>query len=154
MKSSKIPSPIGLLVACVLAACSGSSSQPPRADASPDLGDARGDTPLPDAASVADSSADEAPDLSVRDAASHAETGPVDTLGPLVDAAGQVDAAGSDASQAKDSGIDTRAVDLATADVLASEAGGEAQPAFACSSLGAVPSDVSQRLCFDFSDPS
>ena len=153
MKSSKIPSPIGLLVACILAACSG-SSQPPPADASPDLADARGDTSLPDAASVVDSSAAEAPDLSVSDAASHVETGPVDTLGPLADAASLVDAAGSDAFQAQDSGIDTHAVDLTTADVLASEAGSEAQPAFACSSLGAVPSDVSQRLCFDFSDPS
>ena len=31
---------------------------------------------------------------------------------------------------------------------------GEVQPAFACASLGPFQSNVSQRLCFDFSDPS
>jgi hypothetical protein len=151
MKSSKIPSPIGLLVACLLAACGGSSSQPP-ADASSDLKDATGN-PLPDAANVADSLAAEVP---VSDAAPKVDAGPVDTLVPLVDAAGP-DAAGPDAAdtaQNADSRLDAQSVDLPTPDVLASDTGGEAQSAFACSSLGTVPSDVSQRLCFDFSNPS
>ena len=150
MKSSKIPSPIGLLVACLLAACSGSSSQP-AADASVDARDAASN-PLPDAAKVPDSLAAEA---SLSDAApkQDADAGPVDTLVPLVDAAGP-DAAGIDAAQNSDSRIDAQSVDLATADILAVDTADQAKSTFACSSLGTVPSDVSQRLCLDFSDPS
>jgi hypothetical protein len=39
-------------------------------------------------------------------------------------------------------------------EVAASEAGGETPASFACGSLGPVASDVSTRLCFDFSSPS
>jgi hypothetical protein len=152
MKSSKIPSPMGLLVACVLAACGSSSSQPPPADASVDLKDARGgDTALPDLANapdVADSAAADVPDLSPGDVASQREVGPIDTLGPVVDAAGPDTTQNADSSRV----VDAQSVDMTAVDALASEAGGAST--FLCSSLGAFASDVSQRLCFDFSDPS
>ncbi len=155
MKSSKTPRPIGLLVACLLAACGGSSSQP-AADASVDARDAASN-PLPDAANVPDSLAAEAP-LSDAAPKQDADAGPVDTLGPLVDVAGPdaagSDTAGRDATPNSDSRADAQSVDLTTMDGLAVDAAGVPQSTFTCSSLGAVASDVSQRLCFDFSDPS
>jgi hypothetical protein len=156
MKSSKIPSPIGLLVACLLVACGSSSSQP-TVDASADAKDAA-NNPLPDAAKVADSLVADVP---VGDAAPKvdADAGPVDTLVPLVDVAGpdaaRLDTAGLDAAQNSDGRIDAQSVDLTTTlDALAIDTASVAQSTFTCSSLGAVASDVSQRLCFDFSDSS
>jgi hypothetical protein len=144
MKLSKIPSPIGLLAACLLAAC-GSSSQPPAADASPDLKDAAGE-PSSDVVNVVDSATADARDLAVSDAAPPIETSPIDTLRPVLDVAGVDTAEGSN--------LDAQAVDLPATDVLAAEAGGEASSEFACSSLGTEPADVSQRACYDFSNPS
>ena len=148
---------VGLLMACSLTACSKNTETRPPADASTDrIG--------------TDSLAPGTPDVSPPDTVARSETGPVDApmeaaippsdalINPLE--AGNADTAGprgidvpqSDLPIAIDADIDF--AQGSPIDGLASEAGGEAEPAFTCSSLGPIASDVSQRLCFDFSDPS
>ena len=74
-----------------------------------------------------------------------------DGAGPLLDT-GNNDIARSDAPPALDSAA-TGGPEGGTLDALAAEAS-SVQSAFACSSLGPLASDVSQRLCYDFSSAS
>jgi hypothetical protein len=71
-----------------------------------------------------------------------------DTPSPLVDS-GNDDIARNDAPPTLD-GAATGGAEAGASDGVATEAGG-VQPAFACASLGPLASDVSQRLCYDFS---
>ena len=173
------PCAIGLFLACTLAACSGSTGTKKPADASPDLKDAGGGLSL-DGSILKDSNVPPGPDSSGSDTFSGPEVGSADASTDLTaqpsdttvqdserDAfVGFLDANNPDSTQA--GGIDAPLSDLPVGldggeidssqsgqlDALAAEVGGEAQPAFACSSLGPIASDVSQRLCFDFSNPS
>jgi hypothetical protein len=102
------------------------------------------------------------PDVSNSDTASLAEAGPTDVgldsvggldgPGRLLDT-GNNDVRPSEAPPALDSAAETGA-EGGTRDALVEQSGGEVQPAFACVSLGTLASDVSQRLCYDFSSAS
>jgi hypothetical protein len=74
-----------------------------------------------------------------------------DGAGPLLDT-GNNDIARRDTPPALDSAA-TGGPEAGTLDALAAEAGG-VPSAFACGSLGPLASDVSQRLCYDFTSAS
>jgi hypothetical protein len=74
-----------------------------------------------------------------------------DGAGPLLDT-GNNDIARRDTPPALD-GAATGGPEAGTLDALAAEAGG-GQSTFTCGSLGPLASDVSQRLCYDFTSAS
>lgn len=115
-----------------------------------------------DASRVSDATATDAADGPTIDAAA-----PPDVASPDI----RLDVAGSDAARAPgpdaappsvdaaimdvgEQGLDTASTEAAAVDTLALPGAVDTQSAFTCSSLGVVPSDVAQRLCFDFSDAS
>ena len=139
---------MALLVTCSVMACGNSAATKPPADPSPDRKDT-GSSPALVASNGTDSGPG-IPDGSGCDTAPEAGPAyaPVDAFVPS-----------SDANDAPISVLDAGSVPPPSVvstpqSDLPAEAGGEAQPAFACSNLCPIAADVSQRLCFDFSNPN
>jgi hypothetical protein len=163
---------LGFVVASCLGGCGDSGQSNSRKDTAVDVQKDTGELSAADAKEGVDTRPPNSLDASIEHAISEIEAGPSDALldapekpadarifdseqdGPITVA----DIGGLNAAEVGILDVSSMEssvmLDMAGVDnTTASEAGREAPASFACSTLGPIASDVSQRLCLDFSNP-